>query len=244
MVGETTTPLLPCAAIDEITGFYEALGFRTTYRQKRPNGYAVVAREDLVLHFFSMDGFVPADSYGSCLVGVPDADALYTTFRDSLRARYGAVPTTGIPRLTRPRKRQQHIVGFSLIDPGGNWIRVHEQARTLDTTAESTTHEPEQSALAKALHAAVTLGDSKDDLQGAARVLDSALSRDTAAPAADRIAALVYRAELALGLDDHAGAARLLDQIETIPLDEATRSTLADDLARADDLRRALTNAE
>ncbi len=63
MAGETTTPLLPCATIDEIAGFYEALGLRTTYRQRRPNGYAVVAHEDLVLHVFSIDGFVPADSY-------------------------------------------------------------------------------------------------------------------------------------------------------------------------------------
>src|SRR4051812_35389468 len=126
MAGETTTPLLPCPAIDEITHFYEALGFRTTYRQRRPNGYAVVAREDLVLHFFSIEGFVPADSYGSCLVGVPDAAALYAAFRDGLCARYGRLPTAGIPRLTRPRKGQDGVTGFALIDPGGNWIRVHQ----------------------------------------------------------------------------------------------------------------------
>jgi len=61
MAGEVTTPLLPCVSIEEITRFYEALGFRTTYRQKRPNGYAVVIREDLALHFFSIEGFVAAE---------------------------------------------------------------------------------------------------------------------------------------------------------------------------------------
>lgn len=37
-----TIPLLPCADIDEAVSFYEALGFRRTYRQVRPNPYAVV----------------------------------------------------------------------------------------------------------------------------------------------------------------------------------------------------------
>jgi hypothetical protein len=243
MAGETTTPLLPCTTLEEISAFYEALGFRTTYRQRRPNGYAIMVREDLELHFFSMDDFVPADSYGSCLVGVPDADAFYAALRAGLRARYGSVPVTGIPRLTRPRKRQQRVVGFSLIDPGGNWIRVHEHARAADVAETVPSREPGQSALAAALVAAATLGDSKGDLREAARVIDSALSRAAAAPAADRIAALVYRAELALGLGDRTGAAQLLDRVGGIPLDEATRSALADDFARADDLRRALADA-
>jgi hypothetical protein len=85
MANETTTPLLPCAGIDEIVPFYEALGFRMTYRQRRPNGYAIVVREDLQLHFFALDGFVPADSYGSCLVGAPDAGELGDS-KDDLRA--------------------------------------------------------------------------------------------------------------------------------------------------------------
>lgn len=240
MAGETTTPLLPCAAIDEIARFYEALGFRTTYRQRRPNGYAIVAREDLALHFFSMEGFVPADSYGSCLVGVPDASELYLAFREGLRALYGAVPTSGIPRLTRPRKKQQGVVGFALIDPGGNWIRVHEHARTPDTAGETAPRDPGRSALATALYGAVLLGDSKGDPQTAARVLDSALARTEPAPAADQIAALVYRAELALSLGDRPGARLLLERMRAVPLDEETRGAVLDDIVRADDLWQAL----
>jgi catechol 2,3-dioxygenase-like lactoylglutathione lyase family enzyme len=38
-------PILPCPDIDEAIAFYEALGFRRTYRQVRPNPYAVVERE-------------------------------------------------------------------------------------------------------------------------------------------------------------------------------------------------------
>jgi hypothetical protein len=37
MAGERTVPLLPCGAIDEVEDFAVALGFTTTYRQRRPN---------------------------------------------------------------------------------------------------------------------------------------------------------------------------------------------------------------
>ena len=37
MSHEVTAPLLPCAPLDEIVGFYEVLGFHTTYRQRKPN---------------------------------------------------------------------------------------------------------------------------------------------------------------------------------------------------------------
>ena len=47
MANETTTPPLPCAAIDDVVPFYEALGFRTKYRQKRPNGHAIVVSDDI-----------------------------------------------------------------------------------------------------------------------------------------------------------------------------------------------------
>ena len=240
MAGEMTTPLLPCASIEEIIGFYEALGFRTTYRQRRPTGYAVVAREDLALHFFAMDGFVARDSYGSCLIGVPDAGALYEDWRARLRGYLGAVPVAGIPRLTRPRKRRGRVAGFALIDPGGNWLRVYEQSGEAAAPDDADQREPGAGALATALQAAGALGDSKGDLPGAARVVDAALARATAAPVADLAAALVYRAELALGLGDRAGATAFLDRLAGLALDAAARAAAADDLGRADDLRRSL----
>lgn len=50
--------------------------------------------------------FDPADSYGSCIVSVPDVGALHASFAAGLRAAYGKVPVAGIPRMTRPRKRK------------------------------------------------------------------------------------------------------------------------------------------
>ena len=59
MANEVTVPLLPCASIDDIETFYEVLGFRTTYKQRKPNACVGVQREDLDLQFFEIAGFDP-----------------------------------------------------------------------------------------------------------------------------------------------------------------------------------------
>lgn len=109
-------PCLPCRDVDESIAFYENLGFRRTYRQLRPNPYAVVQYEDIHLHIFGMDGFEPENSYGMAIVVVPDTDALYRHFAERLRAAFGKLPVTGLPRVTRPRKKFGTVTGFSLVD--------------------------------------------------------------------------------------------------------------------------------
>lgn len=76
MADEKTVPCLPCRSIDEIEEFYGALGFTRTHYQVRPNPYVALQPEDLHLHFFGIPDFDPADSYGSCLVIVPDTGDL------------------------------------------------------------------------------------------------------------------------------------------------------------------------
>ena len=101
MASERMYPILPCPDVDEAISFYEALGFARTYRQLRPNPYAVVAREDMQVHLFGMPDFDPAQSYGSVIVVVADPDALYRSFADGLRRVYGQVG----PRSASGRER-------------------------------------------------------------------------------------------------------------------------------------------
>lgn len=220
MTGEVTIPLLPCAAVDDMVEFYEALGFRRTYRQTKPNPYVVLRREDWELHFFGMDGFVPADSYGTCVVQVPDIGAVHEAFTAGLRARYGRVPVQGIPRMTRPRRRKNtgHLSGFSVVDPGGNWIRIFP--------AGDAEEAPARSKLGVAVDNAVVLGDSKGDHVQAAKILDGALARHPDEP--ERTEALLYRAELALCAGDEDRAAELVAELRTLPLTDAERDQLTD----------------
>lgn len=41
-----------------------------------------------------------------------------------------------IPRILRPRKRYGIVSGFTVIDPGGNWLLAKTFAKTLDNTKE------------------------------------------------------------------------------------------------------------
>ncbi|MEP7191073.1 MAG: VOC family protein [Roseiflexaceae bacterium] len=106
MTGEITIPLLPCRSINDLLEFYRALGFEVTYQQAKPNNYAVVCRDGIELHFFSMREFNPATSYSSCYVRVSDVDQLYGAFTAGLRQTYGRLPSAGIPRVI-PRRSCQ-----------------------------------------------------------------------------------------------------------------------------------------
>ncbi|MGN2639174.1 bleomycin resistance protein [Nocardia takedensis] len=236
MAGEITVPLLPCGSIDDIAEFYRTLGFEQTYRQTRPNPYVALRREDLHLHFFGLPNFDPEQSYGSCLVQVPDIEALYEAFAAGMRAAHGKLLVAGIPRMTRPRRRKNadgHS-GFALVDPGGNWIRISSLPRTSATPTRAA------GKLAVALENAIALGDSKGDEAQAAKILDATLAREQdRAAATDLVEALVYRAELALRLADVPGARATLARVHEIPLDERDRATLATTLATVHDLEAA-----
>lgn len=185
MANELTIPLLPCRDIDEIASFYQMLGFSITYRQTRPNPHVALQREDINLHFYGMEGHVPENSHSTCLVIVEDTSALFEAFAAGMRAVHGKLLVSGIPRMTRPRLRNDRYTGFAVIDPGGNWIRIHKAA----TSPEATTK------LAKAMENAARLADAKGDDQQALKILEGAIKRaDGSEP--ELPDAQVYRDEL------------------------------------------------
>ena len=237
MAGERTYPILPCRELDEAVAFYNALGFTRTYWQLRPNPYAVVVREDLQIHLFGMADFDPEQSYGSVIVVVPDPDALYHSFAEGLRRAFGKLPVSGIPRILRPRKRFGTVYGFSVVDVGGNWLRV---SKTGDT--EEATQEPEE-GLAKILSVAARLGDAHGDDAAALKTLESGLLRYTDASILDRARALLFRAELAVRFGDRSLAQASLSQMQALPLDEDEQSRIAGELAHTTELVSAMADA-
>jgi catechol 2,3-dioxygenase-like lactoylglutathione lyase family enzyme len=221
--GERTVPILPCADLDVSVAFYQALGFECTYRQVRPNPHAVVELEDIGIHLFGMEGFDPVQSYGSAIVLVPDPDATYAAFAAGLRAGYGRLPTAGIPRILRPRKKHGTVSGFSVVDPGGNWLRVSRGAVGETVGAEEPT-----TGLRRVLENAARLGDSKGDEADALRLLDGGLDRFSDAPARDRVEALLYKAELAARSGRAEQARQALDQALAVELDEIDAALAAE----------------
>lgn len=231
MANERTYPMLPCRDIDEAITFYKALGFVQTYRQLRPNPSAVVAREDIQIHLFGIDNFNPADSYGSVIIVVPDTDSLYQAFADGLRAAYGKLPVAGIPRLLRPRKKYGTVRGFSVVDVGGNWLRIYKSGDTEDQDEEE-----KATGLAQIVLTAARLGDARGDEALALKTLENGIARFSDAPAIDQVRALLYRAELALRLKDHGLARSSLAVAETLTLTDDEQSIIAEELARTKEL--------
>jgi len=232
MANERTYPCLPCAELDESIAFYESLGFKKTYRQVRPNPYAVVALEEIQIHLFGMDGFDPAESYGSVIVAVPDPDGLYHDFAAGLRKKFGKLPVAGIPRITRPRKKYGTVRGFSVVDPGGNWLRIYK----LGESEEKDSAEKAE-GLAQVIYVATRLGDAHGDEALALKTLENGLSRfGEAASAMDLARAYLYRAELAVRTRDHERARASLTAAESTELTVDEKAALADEFAHVTEL--------
>ncbi|WP_163544838.1 bleomycin resistance protein [Occultella kanbiaonis] len=230
MRSEYVIPGLPCRDLDDVLPFYEALGFDITYRQLRPNPYAAVRRGGIELHFFGVPAFDPEDSMGSVVVIVPDTGALYEAFAAGLRAEYGKVPISGIPRMTRPRTKQGTSAGFSVVDPGGNWLRI-------TSVPDQAAQDPvEGGRLGRVVAAAARQADSHGDVDAGVRVLRTGLARHTDAPMVEQIPALVYLAELLVRTGDATGARESLALVLAVDLTEPERDVLAAELAEAAEL--------
>jgi len=232
MANERTYPILPCRDIDESIAFYETLGFKRTYRQLRPNPSAVVALEDIHIHLFGIDGFNPADSYGSVIIAVPDPDSLYRDFAAGLRKTYGKLLVAGIPRITRPRKKYGTVRGFSVVDPGGNWLRIYKLG---ETEQEDSAEKAE--GLAQIIYVAARLGDAHGDEAQALKTLENGLARfrETAA-AMDLAKAYLYRAELAIRTKDHELAQSSLTAAKSLELTAEEEAALTDEFAHVNEL--------
>ncbi|MBN6056545.1 VOC family protein [Nonomuraea sp. RK-328] len=241
---ETVIPILPCRDIDEVAAFYGMLGFAMTYRQTRPNPYVALRRDGIELHFAGISGFDPEQSYGSCIVAVDDTAGLFEDFATSMRAVHGKLLLTGIPRITRPRKRKNtgDVSGFSVVDPGGNWIRIF-RSKAEPVPADS--GDAASGPLARALENAIVQGEARGDTRQAAKILDGKLAgTGDLTPVTTLVEALVYRAELAVRLDDFDTAERLLARVADTPLDDPQRERLSDALANAADLGLAVRDVK
>lgn len=229
---ERTIPILTCRHLDDIVPFYEALGFTVTYRQTRPNPYVCLQRGGIDLHFAGVPEFDPETSLGSVIVLVPDIGVLYDEFAAGLRAAFGKLPVSGLPRMTRPRRKQGMTGGFSVVDPGGNWLRI-----TSPNQAEKDDQAETAGELDRVLLNAARQGDSHGDVPAAIRVIETGLIRHADAPPADRLPVLVYLAELQDREGDRAGA------LETLALiDALDPAALGADLAAIEELRSQLSS--
>jgi hypothetical protein len=219
VANDRTIPILPCPSLDDLLTFYEALGFEPTFRQTRPNPYLCLNRGDLDLHFCEVAGFDPATSVSSVILLVADVGTLFDAFAAGLRGTYGKLPIAGIPRITRPRRKQGTTGGFTVVDPGGSWLRV--------TSAGEPDPAP-GGRLDRVLLNAARQADAHGDESAGVRVLEIGLARHSDAPMTERIPALVYLAELLARTGDHRRALAVLADLDALDLTADTRAVVAE----------------
>ncbi|MFI0978428.1 bleomycin resistance protein [Streptomyces sp. NPDC021093] len=235
-MAEKTIPLLPCQTIQPVVDFYTALGFETTYLQKSPYPYAAVQRGDIELQFFTMKAYDPTQSYSGIYVLTDDVDTLFADFRKRLKEAYGKIPARGLPRIGPLKDMSYGMRQFLMTDPGGNTLRVGQEI-----SEDQHMRKAPAETFARALHHAALFVDSKEDLVGAAKVLDRALAVTDEVPTpAQLVQLLVLRADVAQRTGQPQEAAGLLDRVEAATLTAAEREPVRDELRRAADLRDAL----
>ncbi|MFV2171910.1 bleomycin resistance protein [Actinomadura sp. LOL_016] len=234
-MGQKTIPIFPSRSIGATWEFYRALGFEQTSWQTRPNPFLSVRHGDIDIQFYGWKQHDPAASMHMCYVVTDDVDALYESFRSGLKETLGRIPTRGLPRISVLKDMTYGMRQFLLTDPDGVQLRIGQQI------SEDLEHSPiPTERVAKALHMAVLLGESKEDHKAAARILDKLLESDEPLSASERLKALTLRADMALHLDDPERARTLVSQARAVTLDDEQRATLNDELVRLEDLGSSL----
>ncbi|MBB1254370.1 VOC family protein [Streptomyces sp. OF3] len=230
---EKAIPMLHCREIRPVVDFYTALGFETTFLQKSPYPYAIVERGAVELHFFGNRAHDPASSVGGCYILTDEVDAMHEAFREGLRSTYGRIPSRGLPRIGPLKDMSYGMRQFLMTDPAGNSIRVGQQ------TGGDGSHAPvPKEPVARALHLATLFADAKEDLPGAARIIDRALERKDAQPApAQLVRLLTLRGDVAHRMGEDAEAGDWLRQAAEVELSVEERDSVAEALDRLAELR-------
>ncbi len=110
---KSTIPLLPAQDLRATEAFYVNLGF--TRPGKWYDGYLILAREQIELHFWQCPDRAIAEQSG-CYIRTQDADALHAEFAATM-------PWPGGAKLMDVADRAWGTREFYVIDPNGNLLR-------------------------------------------------------------------------------------------------------------------------
>ena len=135
--GGMAIPILPARDLDATVALFEGLGFTATRYWKE--GYAILRRGTIELHYSLARDHDPWASVGAAFIRLDDADRFFAEIRDS-----GLVPVVSMPhnadqvaalrrtweeggslaRMTEPADRPWGMREFSFLDPSNNLLRL------------------------------------------------------------------------------------------------------------------------
>ena len=110
-------PIFPSQNFTATAEFYKKLGF-DLMAQYDAEGYLILQREQVELHFFKIDKVDPYKSDHGAFVRVTDANKLSHHYQTL------DLPSDGIPRVTVAEDKPWGVCEFAIVDPDGNLLRV------------------------------------------------------------------------------------------------------------------------
>lgn len=110
-------PIFPSRDFAQTRAFYQPLGFQTV-AEFAEDGYLILQRDAVELHFFHAENHVPASSDHGAYVRVSDAAALSAELAPRVPQR------AGIPRLIPAEDKPWGMREMAIIDIDGNLLRL------------------------------------------------------------------------------------------------------------------------
>jgi len=120
---EKVIPIMGCPDIRAQVDFYKALGFEVLGLYTFPNPYAALKWQSIELHFYGSRKIVPSENPAICFLLVKDVDQVNRSFTEALKNRYGKIPRSGFPKITKVRDLSGDR-RFTLTDTGGNTLYI------------------------------------------------------------------------------------------------------------------------
>ncbi|HEY8960012.1 hypothetical protein [Chitinophaga sp.] len=120
---EKVIPIMGCPDIRAQVDFYKALGFEVLGLYTSPNPYAALKWQSIELHFYGSRKIVPSENPAICFLLVKDVDQVNRSFTEALKNRYGKIPRSGFPKITKVRDLSGDR-RFTLTDTGGNTLYI------------------------------------------------------------------------------------------------------------------------
>ena len=114
---ESICPIFPSSNFEKTAKFFQVLGFKLAF-QYEEEGYLILVRDQVELHFFRAANVDPYTSDHGAFVRVENANDLSKEF-----AKNG-LPQQGIPRVVTAEDKPWGICELAIVDPDGNLLRL------------------------------------------------------------------------------------------------------------------------
>jgi catechol 2,3-dioxygenase-like lactoylglutathione lyase family enzyme len=117
-MSDLAIPQLPSRALPRTLAFYQKLGFSgVTFGE----GYAILERGSLEIHFFLHQTLTPETSSFGCYLRVGDVESIYRAFQAA------KLPRTGIPRMDILEHKPWGMREFAVVDEDGSLLRIGQE---------------------------------------------------------------------------------------------------------------------